>query len=97
MPLSTFLVVLIAKLGVSFLGGFIQQNSKRFMQKLQIFLITFYTTMGLYLSYICKQHVLQYFFGVRGNSVFDPISLTYTGCPKKKYPDLVDPSDKNIA
>ena len=20
-----------------------------------------------------------------------------TGCPKKKYPDLVDPSDKNIA
>ena len=21
----------------------------------------------------------------------------YTGCPKKKYPDLVDPSDKNIA
>ena len=23
--------------------------------------------------------------------------LGYTGCPKKKYPDLVDPSDKNIA
>ena len=23
--------------------------------------------------------------------------ILYTGCPKKKYPDLVDPSDKNIA
>ena len=23
--------------------------------------------------------------------------INYTGCPKKKYPDLVDPSDKNIA
>ena len=23
--------------------------------------------------------------------------IVNTGCPKKKYPDLVDPSDKNIA
>ena len=25
------------------------------------------------------------------------VCCKYTGCPKKKYPDLVDPSDKNIA
>ena len=24
-------------------------------------------------------------------------NIENTGCPKKKYPDLVDPSDKNIA
>ena len=25
------------------------------------------------------------------------ILMIYTGCPKKKYPDLVDPSNKNTA
>ena len=34
-----------------------------------------------------------YFVRILGSSICEDT----TGCPKKKYPDLVDPSDKNIA
>ena len=34
--------------------------------------------------------------GEKNNDVSGQIGAT-TGCPKKKYPDLVDPSDKHIA